>query len=793
MKEIKDKLIFFTNLTNNTVLKITATDDTNEYLHTLAHGVKNLAHAAIQLGDIAWEELQELPNDIEDKAALLPYYVLHFSWADQVKSYLLLWQQVLFQHQKAQILQWDNKVNGDAISQLKKQSAAIMDQAVQELKNGFDDEIQRIQTLPNGVDKYVAACLLQENPWQVYKAQLKEIPKQCELLLEQGHKLEKIAHSFVQIKQLFQNTVQTSRTAIEKEQNLAETTIEFIETYIADQPGKIAKHLEELETKENPVDYTAIFTPKLEALLTKISTKTQIIVATDGSLLQYKDIAFQKNTRQWIEAEILPILYEVWELTTNVTNSLKMSLINIRNRASLLSNDVKEGRVPNTKDVCQPLQAFLQRANLWTDELDKLSDSIQERVEQTFHITNIYHSEEDFLPIRFQATLNQYKFNQNEWVSKVQIWFKQQLENIQQLKASVRQEEALSISEKIVRFVQSRISDPANSQYANIFLTKGFVANSFIFGRQQELQHIEALIKQWQKGYRGAVILSGKRLCGKSVFGDLVAHRYFSDNTVRLSPNTPFSIEGRKFTPNHDLEQALDFVKKYTITSKYMVWIDDLELWSSPNFSLSQNIQALCKHIDRHSSKIFFMVAMHKQVQKHFDKIHRISKTFQTTIELEQMSESEIRQAILTRHGATHKMLVTENETEVRPKQFQKMIAQIYKATQGNIGEAIHHWTFSTRKIDAERVTHLYQDVYGLPDFINANNALLLTTLILHKRINEYHLRKLFGSPFKEKYSDILQRLISVGLLTRLLDGSLEINEPIANEVEALLILKKYL
>ena len=63
----------------------------------------------------------------------------------------------------------------------------------------------------------------------------------------------------------------------------------------------------------------------------------------------------------------------------------------------------------------------------------------------------------------------------------------------------------------------------------------------------------------------------------------------------------------------------------------------------------------------------------------------------------------------------------------------------------------------------------------------------------MEKRTNEYRLRKLFGSPFKEKYQHLIQRLISVGMLTRHMDGWLEINEFAVNEVGKLLERKQYL
>ena len=64
---------------------------------------------------------------------------------------------------------------------------------------------------------------------------------------------------------------------------------------------------------------------------------------------------------------------------------------------------------------------------------------------------------------------------------------------------------------------------------------------------------------------------------------------------------------------------------------------------------------------------------------------------------------------------------------------------------------------------------------------------------MIEKRTNEYRLRRIFGPAFTEKYAPILQRLIGIGLLRRQLDGWLEINEVLVNELGHLLEDKGYL
>ena len=79
--------------------------------------------------------------------------------------------------------------------------------------------------------------------------------------------------------------------------------------------------------------------------------------------------------------------------------------------------------------------------------------------------------------------------------------------------------------------------------------------------------------------------------------------------------------------------------------------------------------------------------------------------------------------------------------------------------------------SLSIEKMDEEKVVFNSKNIPDLPDLLNSDSAILLSTIMIEKRSNEYYLRKLFGPSFKGKYSGILQRLLNVGLLTRHLDG----------------------
>ena len=736
MKNFQTAFINFESLVNTTIQKTWGAHNAVDYLEGLAEGSEILMKGIFEIGDIS---LEQLKSDNQHESENLSCYLIHFLWIDEAKGFLILWRDVLFQAQKAQILKLENKITEAELEKLKVHSKDTVLAAAVDLNAFFENEFQRISNLKKGPEKQIAQWSLQQNPYPVYREQLKKIPPQCLQLLVKHEELQSVSTVFVQIKTLIDKTIFDCRNQIHAIQALSQKVIDYINKNEEESIGKIPFFLEDLESEIKPSFHINAFMPNLNDISALLENKRQVPVKTYEGLLQFKEINFQKSVRQWLESQVLPVLYEIWELTENAENGLKMSFLNIRNRAVLLSSEIKEGKKPDFKkeNISQPLHSFLKKKVEWEEGISEFHSLISKRLQTSFGIFSIYDTHQNFLPLPLNLTINQFRLNQNKWWVGIQNWGKGQMNLFRKFKSSVQLEEARSVSEKIVRFIENRKTDSENSQYSGVFLTKGYIGETFFVGRKEELQHIETLIAQWKSGYRGAVILSGQRFSGKSLFGDLVANRYFLKDHIRLLPNTDIKLQGRQFKATYDLGEALDFIRQYSLSQSSAVWIDDLELWSDPSHSLSQNVRSLCDCIDQYAGRIFFMVSMSNWLKEHLQNIYDIDKKFQAEINLDRMSIAEIQEAILIRHGATHKALLNEKGKEISSKAFQKMIDKIYKTAEKNIGEALQEWAVSIQKYDEESVTFDLKAGFALPDFINPDTAVLLTVIMMESRTNE--------------------------------------------------------
>ncbi|HFC00746.1 MAG TPA: hypothetical protein ENJ53_08075 [Phaeodactylibacter sp.] len=754
-----------------------------EHLAALVNGHEKVTHQLIKLGDQSLAQIQDTEIDDIEK---LPAYVIHFVWMEHSKSFMILWRDIIFQRQKALVLQTEGKVTLDALQQHQEESMQVIKNGAQSLKDFLEAEVHMVATNNRKRERQLFEWSALKNPWGIYKNQLEQLNIQCLQMLEQTPDLIRTTRDFQNIKKWVLQNIDDCRSEIKQFKILAKEYIKYIKENIEENPAKVVGYLENEEANIGQNEHLQILNLSIEEQINRMVGQMQVSVGTNGGVLLYQEINFQRNARQWMDSETIPLIYEMWELNGSIGNSLKMALINICNRALLFSTQQKEGNTTDFDDAafCSPLVSFLENINSWEADLKKLTQLIQQRMKNDFHVSEVYDTERPFLLVPLQSTINQYKLTQNPWIVKVKNWWQKQIKAIRKLKTSVEHEESLSVSEKIVRFAQSRKAPLGNTQYSSIFMTKGYIGKSFWVGRVQDLHRFEQIVKQWKSGIRGAVLLTGQRFSGKSSFGEYVSSIHFSHATIRLTPHTTIKVEGRKFNTTYDLEAALDFIQKHSLHSHPLIWVDDLEYWIDPNISLSKSIRALLTCIDKYGSRMFFMVSMGNWFAKHLDKNYGILKRFQAEINLDKMSREEVKKAILIRHGATHKILVDKNNEEPTPQDFQKITGQVYQKANGNIGEALSHWSYAIHRVDDEKVKYIPIPNYSLPDFLNPDAALILSSLTMEKRSTEYRLRKLFGPPFRKKYQYIIQRLISVGVLTRHLSGSLEVNEVMANEVE---------
>ncbi|MEM9260841.1 MAG: hypothetical protein AAGA62_14430, partial [Bacteroidota bacterium] len=463
----------------------------------------------------------------------------------------------------------------------------------------------------------------------------------------------------------------------------------------------------------------------------------------------------------------LPPRYELKEILEQEQANLQVALTNVRNRSLLLASEASEpGKPPyDPEELFAPIHDFLTNSPEHQQEFLRLQKQIADKVVNNLTLASAYRANESFLPLPMQRGLTNLTRRQSQIITSVTEWLGEHIAGLERLRGDAVREDRLSIAEKVVRVIQQRKGTEENAAYTSILTTKGYVGESFLVGRDDEAEQVGAVIKNWRLGYRGAVILSGQRLAGKTLFGELVANRFFTTNTIRLRPNSNITAFGRHLKTTGDLGEALSFIEKYALQSHPLVWIDDLETWWDKNNNLAANVRELADHIDNNSGRVFYLVATTRAVYEHLDHFMDLDQVFQADINLDYFSLEEMQQALVVRHGATHKTLVDKDGEPLSERAFAKRVRRLFRAANGNVGDTLNMWAYLTEKYDEDCVTPSNGWRYSLPNFLTPEMATVLATIFLEKRTNEYQLRQLFGPSFSTDYRGVLKRLLRIGIL----------------------------
>ncbi|MBB4080689.1 hypothetical protein GGR28_003324 [Lewinella aquimaris] len=764
--------------------------DPSTPIEELARWTGEMARAMIARGDACPVGEEEDVTDLECR-------LTHFVWAERAKRFLMLYRDVQLQLQVASLKVKDGQAGKEPVASLYRQSRRVLGDALREWEADFTAQHEALLRNENQRNRQLRAWKLQHNPWPLYRHQLETISRQSTELLEEYQNLTSLSEQFDELRVLLRRGVSASEEVMAKTLERAREITTFITEgdHDPDRPGIVAAKLDDYIAEEGSPPRLDRFTNAVTASIAKLSESQRVTVSSEDGMLKYKEVNFRRATDQWISAEVMPLLYELWELSEQTNNGLNVATMNVRNRALLLSTEVKAGHDVTFKnaDLAQPFGSFQQRTSQRREVYAEIRKRIESLIDTNLRLTSVYQPVPGFLPLPLQSGINVFTRRQGRLVTGVRTWLADHVSGLSKLLGDAAREERLSISERTVRVIRQRTASPDNAAYTNILMTKGYIGESFLVGRENETEHLRQIIDNWKVGFRGAVMLTGNRLAGKTLFGELITNRFFPSLTIRLRPFSVVTVGGRRLKTTGNLAEALSFVEKYTVQSRPLVWIDDLEIWWDEDHTLAANVRALGEHIDDYSARIFYLVSTSNAVYKHLDRFLDLDRVFQSEINLDRFALDDMQRAVLIRHGATHKIMVDAEGEPISETAFGQMVKRIYRSTDGNVGETINRWAYFTERYDAERVYQPKAKRYVLPAFLSPDTATLLSTVLLEKRTRDYRLRKLFGPAYGDRYGSILQRLIRIGLITRNNDSTLEITESVVNDIGRMLETEAYL
>lgn len=740
-----------------------------QQLEAMQEHLSILVDYVISIGNLCSEGKKSDEADIPSSVK----YVVLYSWMGKAKDFLLLWRNVMLEYQKASILIEENRIQNNVLEKLLAEAKIVISKAQEEVQT---NNIYR-EAEAHSISQSIKIWKHQDTPWEIYKEQFETLKGQGLDLVNQQEKLVLVSQIFKGIrekvkrlpKQLIQN-IQNLEIDIKKSfANIPEEG--YSEREVLEILGTVKLDLHEFSDAEK-------FTDHIDESIEGLPDKAKYFIGINDGTLLFKEINIQKYTSAWLESEIYPFIYQAYGSYENISNKVNLSKLNIRNQLGFNKRDEQKKRLIVAPPALDNLYKSLQKPE---KEYAEIEDELNLMIDKELLASNLYKSR--FLTISVSSTLNQYKRYQVQGWRRFQEWFESQEKIFGKIKERTQKEESMSLSEKIVRVIKYRTPQQGLSNYTNMFLTQGYIGDSFVAGRKNEMEKVDHLVANWKMGFRGTLLISGERFSGKTFLGTMIHNKYFKNTTIRLSPNHTIRIGGRHMDVDYNLKDALDFIIKYGSQKKYMIWIDDLILWQNNKISITSNVRRLIQIMDTYSSKFFFTISTSSMLRHQLNLFFEVSKVFQSEIHLNGMPYQDIKAALLIRHYATQHLVVDASENELNANEMEKVIRSLYLHSNGNIGNMLKLWSYHVLKVGDDTVSIRADRYYSLPPFMSTEVAMILQTILLHRKINEFMLLKKFGPSFHMVFKPTISRLLGIGILVRSGDGTIKVNSYLTNEI----------
>jgi solute carrier family 12 sodium/potassium/chloride transporter 2 len=359
----------------------------------------------------------------------------------------------------------------------------------------------------------------------------------------------------------------------------------------------------------------------------------------------------------------------------------------------------------------------------------------------------------------------------------------QRKRDINTLKFDSKHYQYLNNIEQTSNFMAA-LSIQASAEQALPFYYKKLFTGSHLnnvnsISRIKELSLAQNAIHRVDQGTSGAIIIIGTSLSGKTFFTETVAKTLVKTEKYYINPPSK-----QKFDAT-DLHKAFQktFSKAGTTESilnqldqKSVLIFNDIEEWWVKSPDGNQAINYLSKIIENFGNRHYFLLNCNLQSFHIIRKTSNLEKNLLSTIIMSPASKSELKDIILSRHKtAGAELWFKDNLVDVN-KKIDVLLNDIHLKTKGTIGVALNSWVYNIQKTEEDKLIIEKPSSLTFPNIKDPNWKILLYHILIHNRLKEGDLHRIFGSKTPTKMFDSLKEMKKAGLIYKQSQGTYVLN-----------------
>lgn len=291
-------------------------------------------------------------------------------------------------------------------------------------------------------------------------------------------------------------------------------------------------------------------------------------------------------------------------------------------------------------------------------------------------------------------------------------------------------EDAISTKEK--RNLAEYLARPGSSSdlpfvYKRLFDRDFSIDERFYITPNNSISFIQGAYDHWTRGLSANVAVIGEKGSGKSTLirfaekeclnGEETLEVRFEDTFTEEKELLKHLCNSLGFKPVETRQEFLEKVARKKHRS--VVVVENLQNIFIRNINGYEALEAFWIIMSSTMDKLFWIVSCSRYTWEFFVKMSNADQYFTHVTETDRLDESEIRQAILSRHKSSgYELYFEPGESLKNSRTYKKLVAdekktqelvrdnffsKLYKICEGNISIAMIFWLQSIKEFDSQR------------------------------------------------------------------------------------------
>ncbi len=291
--------------------------------------------------------------------------------------------------------------------------------------------------------------------------------------------------------------------------------------------------------------------------------------------------------------------------------------------------------------------------------------------------------------------------------------------------------------------------------YNQIFSSDNVHYKDFCTGREFEFSKLKQAVNYYDRGYKGAIVITGSRYGGKSMVAYITASEYAGkDNVFVINPPQGGRVSIKDFRKeffnvfqHQDALNGTDFL--HSFDKKTAIILEDIEMWWNRLPGSTGVVDEIIKIIETFGNKILFFITSSNPAYELLTKISTIETVVLERVDLKPLKPETIKEAVYLRHDTTGIKFKYEGKSQdmLTLPQEADIFVKLYELSAGNPGLALYYWLSSIRSVgDNEIEIKMPEKPYmRLFDSLGKEHLFVLWQLVLHKSLSIGVLNKYAG------------------------------------------------